>query len=110
VNLEGADRILVVRGHEDDRRLVCFTQSRHHLEAIEVRHLDVEQHDIRGILPNRFHRLLAIGTGGHYLGLMLGLEQSDQPLASDRLVIGHDHSQRHPTISSRSLGDSGTGV
>jgi hypothetical protein len=42
MDLERPDRILVVRGDEDDRRLMRVAQSSHHLESVEPRHLDVE--------------------------------------------------------------------
>ena len=103
MDLEGPDGILVVRGHEDDGRLVRLAQRRHHLEAVQAGHLDVEQHQVGGMLPDRLHGLLSIGAGRHDVGVRLGLEQPDQALPSDRLIVRHHHSQRHPTSSSRSF-------
>jgi hypothetical protein len=110
VNLECPDCILIVSGHEDDGRLVRFSQSRYHFEAIETRHLDVEQHHVGCMLANGLHCLFAVRTCGDYFRIRLGLEQPHEALASDRFVIGHDDSQCHPTSSSRSRCESGTGV
>jgi hypothetical protein len=110
VDLEGAHGILVMSGHEDDRGLVRFPQRRHDLEAVETRHLDIEQHHVRRMLPNRLYCFLAVGAGGDYFRVGLSLQQPHQTLPANRLVIRYDDSQCHPTSSSRSRCESGTGV
>ena len=45
VHLERAQRVLVVGGDEDDRQVA--PEQLEHLEAVELRHLHVEQHQVR---------------------------------------------------------------
>jgi hypothetical protein len=48
VDLERLDGVLVEGGHEDDvRRGLVLHHAARHLEAVEPRHLDVEEHDVR---------------------------------------------------------------
>ena len=110
MDLKRPDGVLVVRGDKDDCGLMRLAQCGHHFEAIQAGHLNIEQHQIRGVLPDRLYGLLPIGAGGHHVGVRLGLKQPDQALPADRLIISHHYSQRHPTSSSRSFRVSGTGV
>jgi len=50
-HFEGLESVLVVGRHEDDGRgIVPLCQMTRHLDAVHVRHVDVEQHDV-GIQP-----------------------------------------------------------
>jgi hypothetical protein len=71
VHLERAKGVVVVCGHEDDHRLLCLSQRGDDLEAVEIRHLDVEQHHVRGMLADGFDCLLAVGAGRDYFGVRL---------------------------------------
>jgi hypothetical protein len=110
MDLECPHRVLIVRGHEDDARLVSLAEGGHHFEAVEAGHLDVEQHHIRHVFPDCFYRFLPVGAGGYHLGVRFRLKQPHEALAAHRLVIGHNDSQRHCTRSSKSSRGSGTGV
>jgi hypothetical protein len=62
------------------------------------------------MLPDRLYGLFAVGAGSNYFRVGFGLQQPDQTLSANGFVIGHDHSECHPTNSSRSRCESGTGV
>jgi hypothetical protein len=55
---------VVSRHHHDARRLRLLAQTREHLEPVELRHPDVEQHEVEGLLAHALERLLAV----HRLG------------------------------------------
>ena len=61
------------------------------------------------MLPDRHHRLFAVGAGRYDVGLRFRLKQPDQPLPSQRLIVRDYHSERHPA-GSRELLPTGTGV
>ena len=47
VGLEGLQRVLVEGGHEDDGAGVRRADMLEHAEAVQARHLDVEEHELR---------------------------------------------------------------
>ena len=66
VHLERPQRVLVVRGDEDRPALVAPEQLEH-LEAVQLRHLHVEQHQVGRQLGHRLDRLEAVAALGHDL-------------------------------------------
>src|SRR5262245_40320344 len=65
VHLEGLERVLVEGGDEDDRLLP--PDQLEHLEPRELRHLDVEEHEVGLQLRDRLHRLEAVAALPHEL-------------------------------------------
>ena len=51
--LERAQRVAIVGGHEDDRRHPLGADRAHHVEPGELGHLVVEQHEIRSAGQDR---------------------------------------------------------
>src|SRR6185437_16177772 len=73
VDLERANSVAVVRGHEHDGRHAVRVDVLHNLEPIHTRHLDVEKHKIRLQAVDRFECRWAIIAGGDdfEIGLLL---------------------------------------
>ena len=65
VRVERPHRVLIVGRHENHRdRWVDQFQ---HLEAIQLRHLHVQEHQVRLVLRDRLHRLESVGAFGDRL-------------------------------------------
>jgi hypothetical protein len=58
VHLERAQRVLIVRRDEHDRDVVA--DELEHFEAIELRHLDVEEQQVGTEIRDRFDRLESV--------------------------------------------------
>ena len=94
--LGGLDRRLdraVTRDHDDDRVRVLLAQLLQHLEPVESRHLDVEQHQVRPALAVEAERLVA-GAGLQHL-VALVVEQLLQRGADARLIVHHEDAVAH---------------
>ena len=95
VDLEGAQGVLVERGHEHDAARHVGAQRLEHREAVAARHLHVEEqqvgpqaaHDRDGLVPRR--RL------AHHLDRGLVREQRAHRVAGHRLVV-RDHRAEPP--------------
>ena len=94
VHLEGLDRVLVVRGDENDRRRPLHAgEARDDLEAVEPRHLDIEEHDVGPQLPDRFHGLVPLARFAGDLDAGDRAENALQVLARGRLVVDDKNAQ-----------------
>ena len=100
-DLERADRILVVRGHEDHRRHALRSDRVDDREAVHPRHLHVEQHQVRRLLANDGDRLASVARFRYGLDAGLTAEQQLQPLARERLVVHDENLQSHVDSSPR---------
>ena len=63
-HLEGLERVLIVGGHEDHERHALAADRLDDLEAVHVRHLDVEKHQLRRMILDGRHGLLAVASTG----------------------------------------------
>ena len=88
-HLEGLEGVLIVGGHEDDERHALAPDRFDDLEAVHVRHLDIEEDELRRVIQDRRHGFLAVTTLAHHLDVGLARQQGRQPLARERLVV-HD--------------------
>src|SRR6478672_7099460 len=98
-DLECSDGVLVVSGHEDHRRHALCSNGVDDREAVGSRHLHVEKHQVRSLLPNqddRFSPVSGFRNGSH---LRLAAEQQLQPLTGKRLVIHYENFQLHGSPS-----------
>ena len=87
MDLERLERVVVEGGDEDDRLIA--SDELEHFEAIELRHLDVEQEQVRLEIRDGLDRLEAVGA----LGDDLHLVHVSQKFAHDsprELLIVHD--------------------
>ena len=109
VHLECAERVLVVRRDEHDRRHPIAERARQ-LQPVHLRHLDVEKHEIRGReldSRDRVHSRLALADD---LDVRLALKQRQHARARHGLVV-HDERPdflrqhaHHATPTSTSVG------
>ncbi len=95
VDLEGADRVLVVRRDEYDRRHPVRPDFVHHGEPVHLRHLHVQKHQVRLPLADALDGLAAVlrFLNGSDLGIVG--EQHPQALARQRFIIHDQHCQTH---------------
>src|SRR5204863_6732057 len=61
-HLEGAKRVLIVRRYEDDQRHLLGADGLNHLEAVHLRHLDVEEHEVGRQLDDGFGGFFAVAA------------------------------------------------
>jgi hypothetical protein len=72
------------------------------LEAVQHRHLNVHQRDVRAVLGGQPHRLQPVGGLGGHLDVVFGVQQRADAAADQRLVI----SQQHPDHDGARAGSS----
>ena len=117
VNVERGDGVLIERRHEDHER--CWPIERtEHAEAVDARHLHVEQHDVRVVRRDERDRLAAVRRLAHDLDVRLFAEQSTKPLPGERLIVddedaqwGHDALRRRPAgLTTAPVGTGAGGV
>ena len=88
-HLEGPQRVLIVRGDEDDHRHLLRPDRLQHLEPVGARHLDVQEDEIRRIPPD--HRQ-PFFRGGRFLDRIPGpLEDVTEETADLRFVVDDVH-------------------
>jgi len=61
------------------------------LEAVEHRHRDVHERDVRAVLGGQRERVLPVGGLGDHLDVVFRLEQRPDPAADQRLVVGQQN-------------------
>ena len=88
VDLERLQRVLIVRGDEDDRLIAA--EQLEDLEAVQLRHLHVEQHEIRLQLGHGLDRFEAVRAVRDDLDARVRLRILAHDRPRERLVV-HDH-------------------
>ena len=91
MHVEGAQRVLVVGGREDHRYRAA--QQLQHFEAIELRHLDVEEHQVRRQLGHRLHGVETVAALGHDAHALVRAEVLAHDAAGQGLIVHDDHAQ-----------------
>ena len=77
------------------RRLVAAGEPAGRLQAVDIGHLDVHQHDVRMTPANDLEDLRAVASLTDDLDVGLGIEDEPQPRADHLLVVGqHDPDRR----------------
>jgi hypothetical protein len=56
-----------------------------------IRHLNVNQGDVGSVFPDQRDPLLPVSCFGDHLYVVLGIEQSTDPAADQRLVVDQHH-------------------
>ena len=92
VDLEGLQRVLVVGGDEDDHRHLVGADLLDDAEAVDGRHLDVEEYQLRRELLDGADRLHAIGALADHFDVGLLRQQSQDPFPGHRLIVHHERS------------------
>ena len=87
--LECRHRVLVECRDKDDRRhsIALATKSIHHLHPRHLRHPDIDEQDVVGVVANAAQRLNRIHRHIHYFNVRTLSQHSRQRLASQRLII-----------------------
>ncbi len=95
VDLESANRVLVMGGYEHDRRHLLRSDFVHHGEPVHLRHLHVEKHQVRPSFADPLDGFAAVlrFLNGSDLGIVR--QQHPQALARQRFIIHDQHCQRH---------------
>jgi uncharacterized heparinase superfamily protein len=65
------------------------------LDAVQGRHPNVHQHDVRMLVAAHADGFLAVRGRAHDREIGLGLEQRCEPGPDDLLVVDHDRADRH---------------
>ena len=87
--------MVAIGGDEDEQRRLDLHQALDHREAVEARHLDVEEDEIRLVGLDRADRLAAVRAGVDDLDILVRLEAELQPLDGERFVIDQDGADGH---------------
>jgi hypothetical protein len=95
MNVEGAQRVAIERGDEDDARQLVRGQRQDHFEAVELRHLDVEEDEVWLVGDDGLQRGGAIAALADEHDVALGREQTTDAAPRHRLVIDDQGAERH---------------
>jgi hypothetical protein len=93
VHLEGAHRVLAVRGHEDERGHPVGADALDDLEAAEAGHLDVEEDEVGGVLDDALDGRGAVFALAEELDVGPRAERQAEAVARERLVVDDEHAQ-----------------
>src|SRR5437016_3271889 len=105
-HLEGADRVLVVGGGEDDVR-GGLAQRLQHLEAAHARHLDVKEDEVRALLLDQLEGLHAVDRLAEQAHVVQPGEEADQAVACQLLVVDDEDADGAHRYAAASAGRSG---
>ena len=94
-SLEGAQRVLVVRGHEDYRRQKVAAQLLEHVEAVAFGHLHIEEHEVGLRLADDRDRIKPAAAFRHRGDRRVRLQQCGQVAAGEGFIIDHQDSKLH---------------
>src|ERR1051325_739649 len=92
LHFERAQRVLVMRRDEDDGRRAI--EQREHFEAVELRHLDVDEEDIGIVLRHGANGFESVRAFGDDLEFFVGSEVLAQHVARERLVVDDDRTDQ----------------
>jgi hypothetical protein len=96
----GDELLLAVGRHHHDRDGTLVEDPPGRVDAVELRHLHVEQREVGPLAACERHRLLAVARLGDDLEAA-SLEQLAQVEPDDRLVLGDQDAHRPVTVSRR---------
>ena len=102
------DVLVEVEGgeHQHARRRVVLARvddAAGRLDAVELGHADVHQHDVGLQPPRHLDRLQAVDGLADDLEVVLGVEDHLEPRAHERLVVGDQDADAHAVTSSALL-------
>src|SRR5690606_6837218 len=104
----------VVRGQDEDRGVgISLENQLRGFGAVDARHAQVHEHDVRAQPAGHGHRLVAVAGLADDFDVVFGGEHARQPGADDRMVVHQEQAQcchGHPDYGFRSaaaLGGSG---
>ena len=85
--------VLTFRAGQDYRghAVALPIQGAQNLEAIALRHKQIQQQHLWMMVLHQAQRLFAIGGRADHIEVGLGLQQGGQRLAQDRMIVGNDY-------------------
>ena len=95
MHLERAERVLVESRDEHDHRHALGADRLQHAETVELRHLHVEEDEVRPVGANHLDRRRAIAALGDDLDVSRLSQQPAHPPPRDRLIVRDEGSQGH---------------
>ena len=103
MGIECPHGVLVVSGHEHHRRR-RVAQSIEQAKAVDARHRDVEEEEIRHVRPHGLERGLRIGELAQYRDVWLAPESQTHAFARRRFIIDDHDAQLafHAKLAGRS--------
>src|SRR5690606_36826874 len=107
VRLEGLQGELVVGGDEDGHRHPLDAYPFEHAEAVEPRHLDIEEDQVRLHFADRFDRLDPVLALPRELHVVLPGEQVADARACQRFIVDDEGLRRHGRAVLRTVGVNG---
>ena len=87
MHFERALHVRAVRRDEDDLRGLVGAERGDHSQAVEVGHLDVEEHEFGTQLRNSGKRLESVRALAENIDVRLSRKQRTEPLAGESLVV-----------------------
>ena len=99
LRVERAQRMLAVGGDEHEQWRLDVHQALDHREAVEARHLDVEEDEVGLMGLDLADRLAAVGGGGDDLDVVKGLQPQLQPLRRQGFVVDQNGPDGHQALS-----------
>ena len=92
------------RQDQDPRGVIGGEDPPRRLEAVELGHADVHQHDRGPEASGLVDRLESVARLGDDLDVVLAGEQHAEAGADHRLVVGDEHADRHGLVAGRAEG------
>ena len=99
VDFKRVNGVFIVGGGENDRGHLLGRQGLQHLKAVEARHLDIEEHQVRTMLLNGLERLSPISALGDDLHIGLFIEKQPYSFTPEWLVVDDDGTNFHEAKS-----------
>ena len=99
-HVERTQSVMVVRGHEHDRGDPVRADALEDAEAVEIRHLDVEEHEVGPELLDRDDGLATVAALPDDLDAGFVREEGAQALAGEGLVVDDEgpHDGAHHSV------------
>ncbi len=92
--LERGNRVIVEGGDEDDGWHLIGADFRDHVEAVQLRHLHIQENQIGLVLAYRRDRLQSVLAFAHHFDVRNVGEKREQSLACERFIIDYQHTER----------------
>jgi hypothetical protein len=92
----------VVGMHADDDRGESPADRVQDLEPVEGGHLEVNQDDVRSVVPKESQELLSVGCDGEHVEIRDGVEYFRQAVGEQAVIVGDDqvdHSGPQATVT-----------
>ena len=101
VHLERLDGVLLEGGDEDDSRGQCRARQFQHFKPVQLRHLDVEEHQVGPQFGDRLDRFEAVGAFADNVDVGMKAEVFAQYPARKLFVVDDDHPHAAPPFVSK---------